>query len=48
MKIVTDFKIFKDKRIILPRLEVAYAKANKVLTFKIGFWKWDASLNLNF
>ena len=48
MKTYTDFRVFKDKRIILPRLEVAYAKANKVLTFKIGFWKWDASLNLNF
>lgn len=48
MTINTHIKIFKDKRILLPRIEVAWEIADKIFRIKIGLWKWDVNFSMNF
>lgn len=48
MKLNFSLNTFKDKRILLPREEVAWETHNKIFKIKLGFWKWDIIIGFNF
>lgn len=43
-----NLKTYKDKLLILPLIEVSWAKTNKILAFKFGVLKWAFNVNFNF
>ena len=48
MKTKFELKTYKDKVLVLPRLEVSWEKSSKVLGFKLGFIFWDLRLSFDF
>lgn len=48
MTISANIKTFKDKRILLPRFELAWEIENKILRIRLGIWKWDIRVSFNF
>lgn len=48
MIVKANIKTFKDKRILLPREELSWEIADKILEIKLGFWKWDIRVSFNF
>lgn len=48
MKIFFDCKAYSDKFFILPLIEVAWHKTNKILAFKVAFLKWAIKTGFNF
>ena len=48
MIVKANIKTFKDKRILLPREELSWEIADKILEIKLGVWKWDLRVSFNF
>lgn len=48
MTFSANIKTFKDKRILLPRFELAWEIENKILSIRLGIWKWDIRVSFNF
>jgi hypothetical protein len=48
MKFTVELKTYKDKILVLPLIEFAWAKNNKIFSIKFGVWKWALKANFNF
>ena len=48
MKFTVELKTYKDKILVLPLIEFAWAKNNKIFSIKLGIWKWALKTNFNF
>ena len=48
MKMFFESKSYTDKFFIFPMVEVAWQRANKILSFKLAFLKWSVKTGLNF
>ena len=48
MTIKSTTKTYKYKLLVWPLVEIAWMKPTKILSVKLGIWKWTANINFNF
>ncbi len=48
MKMFFNGKTYTEKFFIIPTIEFAWYKTNKILEFKIAFLKWAIKMGFNF
>lgn len=41
-------KTYTDRRLLFPLFKIYWQKLNKILTIKLGIWKWTFYINFNF